>query len=301
MPDVPIITAPGIPTDPSRPLPVRDPLLTDSNGGVRFLFDVAFPWCFPGGPKNGRPAAAAPANGAPIYDMAERANGTVQIGTGGAGTLLYAGGGFDFTAAVNGGQDVGIVAPSSVLADIYAAVGGNSQSVLICMYLKVLTSARWATGSGIISVMGDRSYQSSPSLALIGMVPGTPGKYEVRRQIAGGFDGNSVTAEAEDLGTVCQLAFWRNAAGQGMRIRSLTSGKAAKIATKVAGAAGNQDFSAIPFTFGRPNAFSLGTAGAWDGHRVYRGFIENLARSGRDPAAVLDADFARQVARNLFS
>lgn len=31
--------------------------------------------------------------------------------------------------------------------------------------------------------------------------------------------------------------------------------------------------------------------------RYYRSFIENLTTSGRDPATVLDADYARTVAR----
>jgi hypothetical protein len=35
--------------------------------------------------------------------------------------------------------------------------------------------------------------------------------------------------------------------------------------------------------------------------RIYRSFIEALQLSGRDPEAVLDADWARTVARNVFS
>ena len=35
--------------------------------------------------------------------------------------------------------------------------------------------------------------------------------------------------------------------------------------------------------------------------RYYRSFIENLTTSGRDPATVLDADYARTVARGVFS
>jgi hypothetical protein len=312
---VPIITAPGIPTDATRPLPVRDQLLTGvANAGVRFFFDIAFPWCYPGGDPANRPAAGNPTAGAVVRDIAEKANGLVSLGGSPTGAM-YAGGGLDVTNAVVGAtsgplQDTGVVAPASVLADLFAAFNGNSQQFLICFYVKLPKAVDWVNSGGIISFAADKSYQTNPSLGTLAFTLGSGasvGGVQWRRQNqtgAGVETVGTVTAEAEDFGTVCQIIAWRNATGQGLRLRSLTSGKAAKLATLAAGVQNPQDFSANTFAVGRAAAFP-GVNGSvstmFNGVRIYRGVIENLARSGRDPVAVADADFARQQARNLFS
>ncbi len=44
------IQLPGVPANASNPLPWRDPTLKGvANSGVRFMFDLAFPWSYPGG------------------------------------------------------------------------------------------------------------------------------------------------------------------------------------------------------------------------------------------------------------
>lgn len=74
--------------------------------------------------------------------------------------------------------------------------------------------------------------------------------------------------------------------------------------TKAVGADNNQDFSGNTFVFGRNVGFSGGGPGvlpSLSGLRLYRGFVENLARSGRDPLTVLDADYAAVTKRAAFS
>ena len=306
---VPTITAPGIPVDLTRSLPARDPALVGvANNGVRFLCDLAFPWSYPGGSPVGRPDAAAPANGAVVYDVAERANASVLIS---AGSLAYAGGGFDFTnsqavgTAGTAGRDCGIVIPASVLADIWTAYGGASQQFLFSMWVKLPSLANWNASATLLSMAGDLSYTSSPSLFVLAQLTG--GYLQFRRQTAAGaYDVTNVmaiTPAPADYGSVVQLSVWRNAAGQGMRLKSANG---TILVTKAVGADNTQNFSANTLTVGRNGAAFGGasataTLTALSGVRIYRAYMENLARSGRDPVTVLDAAYAAVMARNPFS
>ncbi|MGE4321914.1 MAG: hypothetical protein AB7E60_02670, partial [Sphingobium sp.] len=284
---VPTIKAPGIASDPSRPFPIRDPLLRDvQNSGVRFLFDLAFPWCYPGGDPDGRPAPTAPVNGALVYDMSEHADGSVSIGGSDPGAITYAGGGFDLTnSSTSGSVDAGVVAPASVLADIWAPYNGASQRFLVSGFVKLPTAANWDSGSGLISFVADKQYNNSASLLVLAFTRGAPGAIQFRRQTAAGVAQTvgDVVAEAEDFGTVCQFGAWRNADSQGLMLKSLTSGRPAKVVTTDAGVNNTVDFSANTLVFGRPAAWPGETNGIYSqfsGVRIQRGAVENLARSG---------------------
>lgn len=302
---IPTINAPGIPVDLSRPLPVRDPALVGvANSGVRFMADAAFPWCYPGGSPTGRPDAGDPANGAVIQDMAERANGSFALPA--AGTT-YAGGGFDFTSstALTGSRNVGIIMPASVLADLWTSYGGASQQYLFSAWVKLPTAANWNNNANLLSIAGDLSYLSAASLFILTMQNG--GTLHVRRQTsAGNYDVTNaltLTPASADYGSVVQISVWRNASGQGLRLRSANG---TIVVTRAAGADNTQNFSANPFTVGRNGASFAGasptsTLTALTGFRVYRTMMENLARSGRDPIAVQDAAYTAVTARGVFS
>lgn len=304
---VPNLKASGVSEDTSRPKRWRDLLLKDvQNDGVRFAFDLAFPYSYPGGAPIGRPAAAAPVAGATVGDISDHANGSAAVAT--AGGIAYVGGGFDFTnsAASSGGTlDQGVMAPASALADIFAPFGGKSQRYLACLYCKLPALADWNATGTILSFFGDKSYSTSPSLFILAMVNG--GLLQVRRQTgANAYDTVAPTGilpAAGDYGTVVQIAHWRSDAGQGLRLRSANG---IVIGTRAMGADNTQDFSANAMCFGRNAGSFAGTSyqtvlPALKGFRVYRGFVENLARSGRDPVTVLDADYMRTMARGIFS
>lgn len=304
---VPAISAPGIPVDTSRALPVRDPAMAGaSNNGVRAIFDLAFPWCYPGGSPIGRPDPAAPANGAVIYDMAERANGSIAVP---AGTISYAGGGIDFTnsqvTGVGATLDAGLIFPASVLADIWTAFGGSSQQYLFSMWCKLPSAANWNASATLQSMAGDKPYMTAASLFTLAQLASGQ-QIQVRRQTAAAtYDTTNqlaITPNAADYGSVVQLAHWRNASGQFLRLRSPNG---TILATRAVGADNTQNFSGNTFCVGR-NGQSFGGAGvgvltAMSGFRVYRAYMENLARSGRDPVAALDAAYAAITARNPFS
>lgn len=303
---VPSLSAPGIPADPTRPRPVRDPLLSGvANSGVRFMADLAFPYCYPGGAPTGRPAAAAPTNGAVVQDMTDLANGSVVIP---AGTVGYAGGGFDFTNAQGVGAaatwDVGIQMPASVLSDIYTAFGGKSQRYLFTCWVKLPALADWNASGTLLAFAGDRSYLTDVSLFVLSMKAG--GLIDVRREVAANTaDTTTMTIQpaAGDYGTVVQIAFWRADSGQGLRLRSANG---TVLVTRAVGADNTQNFSTNQFTVGKNGRSFAGASGtavlqALNGFRVYRAFMENLARSGRDPATVLDQDYTFVRDRAAFS
>ena len=279
----------------------RDKLLDGAaNNGVRFIGDLGFPYSYPGGALTGRPAAGAPANGAQVVDVSGNVNGQATILSG--QTVGYAGGGFDFSTltATNSFLQV----PASVAADLWTPYGGASQRYLICAYVKLPSSVDWnaeANAAPFISFATNNASAGNPDIVTVAQMQG--GQLLALRQTGGSnlvFTSFAVPAGA--FGQVAQLAFWRNSSGIGLTL------KAAGVRTTLTGAVGadnTENFTGQAGRFGVGNAYWL--AGFTGSHanakkfRLYRNFVENLARSGRDPLTVLDADYARVIARAAFA
>lgn len=290
------IKAPGLPADANRPSKWRDLTLKNvANNGVRFMFDLAFPYSYPGGLPATRAAAGAPSNLAVVQDMAEIANGDVAVP---AGSIAYSGGGFDFTAS--SGLPSGVRVPAAALADIFTPFGGASQRFLLVGYFKMPAAVDWNNSASIETFMGDLAYSAAASLVNVNMREngGTPGRIDMRRQIAAGTQAGALNLDlvAGSFGALCQIAVWRNAAGVGFRLKSAAQ---TSLITSAVGADNTQDFSASRMTWGRPNAFNntTGVNTRFNGMRCYRGWLESLARSGRDPVMTLDNDWSYVQAR----
>lgn len=304
------LTSSSASSDTTKSILRRDPymmggsnsggVLPADNNGVRFLFDLGLPWCFPGGSLTGRPDPAAPNAGQAIYDMAEMANGSFALP--GVGPS-WNGNGFDFTPVTTTG--CGVQAPASALADIFAAApagsseAGSAQHYLVWGWFKMPSAANWNATAGMNTIMSasdsGTGYNGSPDLVCIGMMgqaqSGGGIKINARRQTALGTIAAeiSVALGANDPGTIVQIGFWRNAAGVGLTLRS-AAGRVTT--TQVIGSDNAADPSTKKFTWGKPAPFSGGSAGAgFTGLRVYRGGIENLARSGRNPLTALDFEW----------
>lgn len=267
----------------------RDAYINGSVDGVNFLFDTTFPFSYPGGNYIGRPAAGAPANGALIADIAEKGNGSFVKD---AATMTYAGGGFDFSA-LNNNNSCYVAATNSTLSNIFA-----SQYYMIFMYIKLPTLANWNT-SGSISPfftttlsyyvvdvdLGVFCFTNSPAL-------------QVRRQTAVGaqtpitIDNSSTLPLSTHYGLMAQVAFWRTASETGIRVKS--SG-GTSLVTAASGSANSANFSSNIPRFG-PATNPFGSTMTRQ-YRIYRGGIENLAISGRNPVTVLDADWTRVQTR----
>ena len=266
----------------------RDPLLSNDNGGVRFVFDAGFPFSYAGG---------APANGAVVKDVAEVADGAFVLASG--QHVAFNGNGFDFST---------LTATGPTDADNYVNGGAQgwsgifaSQEYLVCVYLRLPTADDWLATSIIPFFSSSDNGYTSEADPVLGCFSALQ-RFEFRRQTAINVQSSiTVTPNADHYGQVCQVAFWRNASGIGARVKGAAS---TKLTTAVAGAMNTADFSACRPKFGCPPPFTTGaTGGAMTtrNFRMYRGFLENLHLSGRDPVAVLDADYTRTAARGVFS
>ena len=275
-------------SDATLPVLRRDDLLVGDNSGVRFLFDLAqkFSWAS---------LAAPTADGQVVGDVAERANGVFN--TPGSPLPTYAGGGLDFSPCTATGHNVTV--PAAVCADLNA-----SQYFLACLYMKLPSSANWNTNAALVSLMANgltSGYASGTDLLSIGQANG--GTLSFRRQTNGAtIDAINATPNAAHYGNVCQIAFWRNATEQRARLKNASatvlSSALASGSSNAASIAAVQPKLGLTASFTSVGASSYATARAM---RLYRGFIENLATSGRDPMTVLDADWTRVAARGAFS
>lgn len=255
----------------------RDPILQGDNGGVTFMFDLAFGYCWPGDD---------PAGGAVIQDVAEVGDGAfVETGDG----TVFAGGGFDFTAPIT--NRAYVEGPAGCLASIHS----GPQHFLAVGWYKLPASGNWFATPGTTAPIfqcAATSYASGPELVawLQTKVP----RLDIRRQTNGStYQGGNLDPNANVYGEVTQIAYWRNGAGVGARMRSSLG---VINYTTVVGSDNVGDFSAMKPKWGVPPGFA-----ASPNTRLYRGWIEDLAVSGRDPINVLDDDFARAIARGAFS
>ena len=274
-------------TDTSLPLLLRDQLLLGANNGVLSLYDIANSYCYD--------QATAVSNSKAVKNINDSGNnGSLVINSG--QTLTVAGNGFNFAALTSGSTYVKGTAAAA--ASIWGT-GSSDQYFLYCMYIKLPLLSDWNSSGGLHAMMqfaaDTGSYQTVADLLLIAESSG--GFISFRRQkAANSADVIGITPVSADYGSFVQLAFWRNASGQFVRLKSAngTVSNSTTVSTN-----NTQDFSATSQKVGKVGLF-VGSANAvkW---RYYRSFLENLATSGRDPATVLDADYARTIARGVFS
>ena len=291
----------------------RDTLVIGDNDGVRFLFDLDFPWSYPGGPVEARQPAGAPADGAALYDMVERANGAARIAQPGA--ITFAGRGFDFSAVTTRSNFIEI--PGSVATDLWNPVNGKSQLYLMMLYLRMPTLANWAevnqffNSAPLLSWCAKTNVNwGSADVDLVSLTAFNNGMY-AKRMTAGYVASPTTNAVYVDIaatlaqcqvhqGRFTQVGIYRTESAYGLRFRSSAGTTLLEIGasgtastTSFAGAIGRLGISNImgwPATITNAHDF-----------RIYRAAIENLARSGRDPKAVLDADYTRTTTRAVFA
>lgn len=275
-------------TDNTLPAYRRDAVLSGDNGGVKFLFDLAYPYSYAGG---------TPANGSPIVNINDSgSNGSIVLTSG--QNLVFAGNGLDFTNITAANNYLSV--PASVAADIWGG-GAGLQYFMQVMYLKLPTNANWNVDTSIVpfSQFATTAY-NIPDADLVLFNQQASGKaIGARRQTNGAtIDTLSVVPMTADYGSYAQVAFWRNAAGQGLRLKTANG---TVLSTAAVGSANVTNFSAKTGKIGLAGTFAPGVQAPSRQWKLYRGWIENLVTSGRDPATVLDADWTRTVARGVFS
>lgn len=283
---------PGTFTNPSAlpDMTVLDPLLTGASGGIDFLFDLAYTGSWA--------KQAAPANGDPVVDIAANGTGPGSVVVSSANAPTFAGGGFDFSPTETAVPNE-ILAPSGVLSTIQSA-----QRFLVVSYVKLPTLANLPNNNGLSPLFESTGvvggYTAAADLVTIALQgDGTnPTNLVARRQTNGSTNDALVmpvsTLNSNGLlGTVCQVAYWRNASGTALRVRNASS---TQLITGSAGSLNAGTFSAQRPRWGRSRAFTPLNVGK-TGLRVYRGWVADLSVDTRDPATVLDADWARVVSR----
>ncbi|ALP62831.1 hypothetical protein [Paraburkholderia caribensis] len=275
-------------TDNTLPILYRDPLLSGANNGVKLLVDLASTYSWP--------KQAAPVNTDAVLNLDESGNNaSVVIGANGAPT--YAGRGFDFGAVTGIGEyiqgDGGFAA---------ALAADTNQYFMIMLYLRMPAQVDWPTTGGLAVLTFSQSssrYSTVPEIVELtpfGQSSGTRYLIARRQTAVGSADQFNLLADATDYGAFAQIAFWRNAAGCGFRLK--TASRTVKT-TGVVGANNTASLTGLKARFGVPSITSL--TGTNNNFRIYRLALEDLSISGRDPEAVLDADWARVVARAIFS
>ncbi|MBP0438397.1 hypothetical protein [Tianweitania sediminis] len=278
-----------------KPLLTRDPLLRDDyNRGVKWLFDLARPLCYGG--------ASPVVNGAPVKNLAEAftdASGAIPNGqfivTAGQ-TLPFADGGVDFSGITANG--VYLEGPSAAAAAIWA----NSQYYLGCLYVVLPSSADWETSSGIRAFISwttnVNGYALAPDVFNFGQLTtgGQKMLFMYRQKALNSVDGKQIAVPATEFSQFAQIATWRNATEQRSRIRT-ANGMTWSTSTSP-GTDNTVDFSTTKPLVGihgiGSSTVSTTNAKKW---KLHRGFVEALGLSGRDPVAVLDADWERTKAK----
>lgn len=277
----------GICTDTTLPILRRDRVLENDNGGIKFLYDLAFPPSYAGG---------NPVYGSVISDISESSLDAVWDIVGGE-SVTYSWNGFNLSALTKVGSVFEV--PPSVAASIYNSV---NDYFLACIYIKLPTELEWNTEAAIAPFLqfSDYNYQTHPDLLTLSFMTG--GLISSRRQTSVG------TAEIINVtpqyGEFAQISFWRDANGQGLRVRQATADVSS---TLPVGSNNSADFSSLTCKVGIPVGFNgtygaLLKAGSENAFqmKIYRGFIENLETSGRTPSELLDEDWDRTNARAVF-
>lgn len=293
-------TTPGIqiplPSD-STEKPLRDPLLSElPAGAIRFLFDLDFSWCYPGGALATRPAQGTPTNGQTIYDIAERVDGYYPAPSSALEPKpTYAGGGFDFSVCTR--NPIGVKGPDDAWDPIESATNAY---FLVCGYYRMPSSSDWKPSGGFLQMFSSAPangfYISQPDPLIITQISG--GLRAVRQRALGSFDQLNLTPTSAHYNKMCQVAYWRNSEGQGFRMKSV-DGEVSTAAS--VGVENSVDYSGIRPTWGDAREPANGPYSTEDAKasnfRSYRGWLEDLSVSGRDPLTVLNADWDRVQAR----
>lgn len=285
-----VLRLPGAITDTSIPILQADDYLRGGQGGVLFLFDLDYEPSYAGG---------APTDGVTIGDISGNADSTFELTSG--QTVAYSGRGFDFTGVTADGDYVAI--PASVAADIWA---GN-QYFLVMFYVRLPIEADWNTISTLAPFAAWTSvangYPGEADLLTIAQLDaGTGPRLTARRQTNGASTAEAfnITPETSDFGQFAQILFWRDASGQGFRLKTASN---THLETKAVGSANTGNFSTKVGRLGIGESFwQLSNAAHLEAAKwvLYRGMVENLETSGRDPETVADDDWDRTVARGVF-
>jgi len=282
--------------------PIRDAMLEEvPAGAVRFAFDLDFSWCYPGGPWISRGPQLAPVRNQAVYDLCERADGySANASYFEAVTAGYAGGGFDFgsTDPTELRNPYGVAGPTDAWNPIHASPNAY---FMVVAYYKMPTAANWNPSNGFAQMFSSQTsngFYSDPEPLSFAQIQGNLAATRQRNAVGILRDTLTLTPTAAHFGKMCQVAYWRNADGQGFRMKSADG----EVSTSLPVNAENvSDYTGLAPVWGDARTSANGPLNADVKKalkfREYRGWLENLAASGRDPLTVLNNDWTRVQSR----
>lgn len=289
----------------SRPRFALDPVLYGANGGALLLWDMGNSFCRPfikpSEWQRVRDLSGYTVPGQPIISGHE--DGHARLATSGTNPVFNE----DTNGVYFGGSKEGAMLESSVHPGQHI-INSADQFFLFLFYITVPSLNDWPTGIATRPWLafgeGTNDFVNGAALLAIGpyLSGGTTRQFRAHRakgSAVNSADDLAITTDASDENRFAQLAFWRNANGQGFQLKTgarISTGTGA-VSTKntVSGA------NALTCKIGVPPA--LNVDGSDEGARKFtfhRLYVEDLAISGRDPQTVAGDDWQRQIDRGVF-
>lgn len=291
-----------------------DQVLVDANGGVFGLFDTDFALCYGGATGRVSDPGVQPAMGQQIFDISELdfsvdpVNGTVisqDVSSAGSITAqnesnlaTYRDRMFDFSAVAIRNSVIRL--PEAITLRIAALANQHWMQVL---YVRLPAEAGWnADGLRPFSCFstGTGGLTGDADLLTIGQAYSS-GKPQLRafRMTTGPSTGVQLGLQpvSDAYGAVCQIAWWRDAQGEHLSLRSPSTRKTVMTnldAPTTVSLAGKYP------QIGITNSLWKNLPSPAANFAIARGWFEDLDMSGRTPLEILEADWLRTVARGAF-
>lgn len=202
--------------------------------------------------------------------------------------------------------------PSRVMSQIWGG-GAVPQYYLIWTFMTLPTDADWNPSSGHVTFMAtgeSDNGEAVPALARMSMVnsPTTagPGISTRRQRSLSSAHQINLAIPAASRGQKALVATYRTAAGVTLYCRTAAGGIVSSTSNQgnPDGADNSVDFSAVTVDYGlcQPGTPKMGGTDAIPNAKKFKigkGGIEALRVSGRDPVAVLNAEWTRELARGV--
>jgi hypothetical protein len=288
-----------------------------STQGIGFRHDLVIPsdpelrphmWLFDFASPLSWAKQDQPADEDPVHYPGGVNPGRINIAAG--ESLTWSGGGIDFSSIDQ--DDCAVYSPAGLLTDVWGG-GAGAQEFSVTGWCTLPSEEDWNSSSTVSPMFTTSSSVSGWATAAdLGTVyQHSDGTLKWRRQLlAGTAGGAGALISLNPAGMHEQIVQWnvfKTATKEGFRIRRWDDEVGDEIIVNV-GANNSQDFGANLLQWGGPYSFfepetitEHRDASNW---KLFRGWFENNAGSGRDPIQVRDLDFeltAERIRAEIFS
>ena len=253
------------------------------------------------GAGTGATATATNSGGTSTPTVTAGGSGYVQ----GEAMAVYSGGGLSTAVAVvctvTAGAISAIPSITGTTSNPTVTIVPSPQYGLIVGYFRMPASGDYMADTGIFASMAgghlSAGIGSVADFLTFGQnyVSGVKQLVGYRQTVIGTQETYSIPVPSSAFGNLVQIAFWHNASGSTLRIKTATELASASNSSVLPN---RSNFSAGTPWWGVPNcdwgSTFPSTQATAHKFKVYRGWIENLLTSGRNPNTVCDEDWTTQ-------